>query len=101
MADRNTGSKHDRLLLDRYCHRIVRAGCVDAFSGSVSFGYRLLRCFTTMSSLIYETAEMFRDSEYLRAITYAGGSFLLSMATFVLGFTAVRIVIKLGGGLWS
>ena len=57
--------------------------------------------FTTMSSMVYETAEMIRASEYLHATLYAAGTFLLSMTAFFAGVMAVRILIKLGGGLWS
>jgi CrcB protein len=57
--------------------------------------------FTTMSSMIYETAEMLRVSEYLHATIYAIGTFLLSMAAFIAGMVMLRIVIKVGGGLWS
>ena len=57
--------------------------------------------FTTMSSMIYETAEMLRAGEYLHATVYAAGSFLLSMTAFVVGVVAVRAVVKIGGGLWS
>ncbi len=56
--------------------------------------------FTTMSSMIYETAEMIRASEYLHATIYAAGTFLLSMIAFTAGITAVRILIKIGGGQW-
>lgn len=57
--------------------------------------------FTTMSSMIYETAEMLRASEYLYAMLYAAGTFLLSMTAFVAGIMAVRILIKIGGGVWN
>jgi len=57
--------------------------------------------FTTMSSMIYETAEMLRASEYLHATMYVAGSFLLSMCAFVAGLMSVRILIRLGGGLWN
>jgi len=57
--------------------------------------------FTTMSSLIYETAGMLRSSEYLHATLYAAGTFLFSMVAFVAGMMAVRILIRIGGGLWS
>jgi CrcB protein len=56
--------------------------------------------FTTMSSMIYETAEMVRAGEYLHAFGYAAGTFVLSMAAFVVGGMAIRVLIK-GGGLWS
>jgi len=57
--------------------------------------------FTTMSSMIYETAEMIRASEYLHATVYVAGTFLLSMTAFVMGVIAMRILSKIGGGLWS
>lgn len=57
--------------------------------------------FTTMSSMIYEAAEMIRATEYLHATIYAAGTFLLSMSAFVAGIMAVRILVKIGGGLWS
>ena len=57
--------------------------------------------FTTMSSMIYETAEMLRASEYLHATVYAAGSFLLSMVAFFVGISAVRVLVKMGGGLWN
>lgn len=50
--------------------------------------------FTTMSSMIYETAEMLRVGEYLHAIVYAAGSFGLSMTALVVGVMAVRVVIR-------
>ena len=57
--------------------------------------------FTTMSSMIYETAEMIRANEYLHATLYAAGSFVLSLGAFVVGLVAVRILIRPGGGLWN
>jgi len=57
--------------------------------------------FTTMSSMVYETAEMIRASEYLHATGYVAGTFLLSMTAFVVGVMALRILVKIGGGLWS
>ncbi|MDX9833858.1 MAG: fluoride efflux transporter CrcB [Desulfobulbus sp.] len=57
--------------------------------------------FTTMSSMVYETAEMLRASEYLHATVYAAGTFLFSMAAFAAGVMAVNILGKIGGGLWS
>jgi len=57
--------------------------------------------FTTMSSMIYETAEMLRAGEHLYALMYAAGSFLLSMTALALGVMAVRMAIKVGGGLWN
>jgi CrcB protein len=57
--------------------------------------------FTTMSSMIYETTEMIRTSEYLHATLYAAGTFLLCMTAFIAGVLLVRITIKLGGGTWN
>ncbi len=76
-------------------------------SGSISPAVRLAVAtgfcggLTTMSSMIYETGQMLRDSEYLHAGLYAAGSFFISMLAFVAGIVAVRILIRLGGGLWS
>ncbi|MBN2302637.1 MAG: fluoride efflux transporter CrcB [Lentisphaerae bacterium] len=57
--------------------------------------------FTTMSSMIYEAAEMIRASEYLHATLYTVGTFLLSMTAFIAGVMAVRTIVKIGGVLWS
>ena len=57
--------------------------------------------FTTMSSLVYETAAMIRASEYLHAVAYAAGTFILSMAAFAAGIAALRILARIGGELWS
>ncbi|GAB4276844.1 MAG: fluoride efflux transporter CrcB [Candidatus Rifleibacteriota bacterium] len=53
--------------------------------------------FTTMSSMIYETAEMLRASEYIHAVLYAAGTFLLSLAAFFSGVAGVRMLLRLGG----
>jgi len=57
--------------------------------------------FTTMSSFVYETASMIRASEYLHACAYAAGTFIFSMAAFAAGVAGVRILSRIGGGLWS
>lgn len=57
--------------------------------------------FTTMSSMIYEIAEMLRAGEYLHASLYTAGTFVLAMGAFITGVMAVRILIKIGGGLWN
>jgi fluoride ion exporter CrcB/FEX len=54
-----------------------------------------------MSSLIYETAEMLRASEYLHATIYVAGTFLLSIAAFVAGLITVRILFRIGAGIWN
>lgn len=53
--------------------------------------------FTTMSSMIHETAELIRASEYLHATVYAAGTLLLSMTAFVVGVMVLRMVVKIGG----
>ena len=57
--------------------------------------------FTTMSSLVYETAAMLRASEYLHAFVYAAGTFFLSLAAFAVGVVGLRILVRIGGGIWS
>lgn len=57
--------------------------------------------FTTMSSMVYETAAMLRASEYLHATLYALGTLFVSMAAFVVGALGVRILVKIGGGAWN
>jgi len=57
--------------------------------------------FTTMSSMIYETAAMLRASEYLHAFVYAAGTFFLSLAAFAIGVVGFRILVRIGGGIWS
>jgi CrcB protein len=57
--------------------------------------------FTTMSSMIYETAEWLRAGEYLHAAVYTAGTFLLSFAAFFTGIVLVRAVFRTGGGLWN
>lgn len=56
--------------------------------------------FTTMSSMICETAEMLRASQYLHATIYVAGTFILSMGVFVVGLMIVRIIVRSEGGLW-
>jgi CrcB protein len=57
--------------------------------------------FTTLSSMIYETNAMFRDSEYLHAMLYIGSSIIFSVLAFFVGVVAVRTIIRTGGGLWN
>lgn len=57
--------------------------------------------FTTMSSMVYETAEMLRTGEYLHATAYAAGTFVLSMAAFAVGIMAVHLILRTGSALWS
>lgn len=57
--------------------------------------------FTTLSSLVYETAEMIRAHEYGHATAYVVGSILLAMSAFVIGIIMWRVLVKLGGGPWN
>lgn len=54
--------------------------------------------FTTMSSMIYETSAMMRAGEYFHATVYAAGTFLISMAAFVVGVVLMRLVFRIAGG---
>lgn len=57
--------------------------------------------FTTLSSLIYETNQMIRADEYLHASFYVGVTLVCSMLAFLLGATAVRVLLRMAGGVWS
>jgi fluoride exporter len=57
--------------------------------------------FTTMSSMVYETAQMLRSSDYFHASLYLGATLIGSMLAFVIGVVVVRFLIKGTGGLWS
>ena len=57
--------------------------------------------FTTMSSMIYETAQMLRSSDYFHASFYLGATLAGSMFAFFIGVFSVRLLIKSTGGLWS
>ena len=50
--------------------------------------------FTTMSSMIYESAELLRAGEYLHATVYAVGSFGLSLMAFFAGLLVVRLLFR-------
>lgn len=57
--------------------------------------------FTTMSSMIYETAEMLRSGEYVHASFYVCFTGFACLVAFVLGLLMIRFFAKLGGGLWN
>ena len=57
--------------------------------------------FTTMSSMIYETAQMARSGEYLHASGYVGITLAGSMTAFLAGAVLVRVVVKSAGGPWN
>lgn len=46
--------------------------------------------FTTFSSLIYELAQMCKDSEYLHALVYLNATFIGSALAFLVGTLAVK-----------
>jgi len=50
--------------------------------------------FTTMSSMMYETAGMLRSGGYGSAAVYIGGTLVLSMAAFVAGSVLIRLLVK-------
>jgi len=55
--------------------------------------------FTTLSSLVYETAEMVRANDYAHALLYVAGSIGLSMSAFIVGLLAIRVLVRAGGGM--
>jgi CrcB protein len=57
--------------------------------------------FTTLSSMVYETSEMLKTSEYANATLYSGGTFILSMTAFAIGIFLVKLSIKFGGLAWN
>jgi CrcB protein len=57
--------------------------------------------FTTLSSLIYETNQMLRAGEVLHASLYVGVTLLCSLLAFFVGALAVRMALRLAGGLWA
>ena len=57
--------------------------------------------FTTMSSLIYETVAMLRDSEYLHATGYLTLTIAASMVAFLAGVVTIRLLTRTGAGLWN
>jgi len=57
--------------------------------------------FTTMSSMIYETAQMLRSGDYFHASLYILITFGASMIAFFCGFLFIRIAMRIGGNLWS
>jgi CrcB protein len=57
--------------------------------------------FTTMSSMIYETAAMLRVQEFGGAALYACGTMVLSMGAFFAGGVLVHLFFKIGGGAWN
>jgi CrcB protein len=53
--------------------------------------------FTTMSSAVYETAEMLRSGANMHAALYLVGTLTLSMCGFFLGVAFIRLVPDWGG----
>jgi fluoride exporter len=57
--------------------------------------------FTTMSSMIYETAEMLRSGAYFHASLYVCITGFACLVAFSLGFVAIRFLARTGGGPWN
>ena len=57
--------------------------------------------FTTISSMVFEAAQMIRASEYFHFSVYVGGTLIGSLAAFFAGLFLVIIMIKLGSGIWN
>jgi fluoride exporter len=57
--------------------------------------------FTTMSSLIYETAQFLKSGEYVNASFYLGATLVGSLAAFFVGVVLVRLLIRSAGALWN
>jgi CrcB protein len=57
--------------------------------------------FTTLSTLIYEAAQMTRDREYLHAAAYVGGTLLFAALAFAGGILLVRGLTRVTGALWN
>ncbi len=53
--------------------------------------------FTTLSSLIYETAQMLKSGDTFHATFYLGGTLVLSMAAFVAGIFLIKLIQKSAG----
>lgn len=51
--------------------------------------------FTTLSSLIYELAQMVRDGEWLYALLYLNGTLIGAALAFVLGTAGVKAALRL------
>ncbi|MBI4778689.1 fluoride efflux transporter CrcB [Candidatus Desantisbacteria bacterium] len=69
----------------------VRLLLVSGFCGGI----------TTMSSMIYETAQFLKPQEYMHAVFYIVTTVIGSFIAFYGGSTAVRLLIKSGGGIWN
>jgi fluoride exporter len=57
--------------------------------------------FTTMSSMVYEMAQMLRSNDYFHASFYLCATLVGSMFAFFVGVLSVRLLIKSTGGSWS
>lgn len=73
-------------------------------AGWLSPGARLLLAtgfcggFTTLSSMMYETAQLLRDGEVLHTTVYLGLTLAGSMTLFYLGLLSARFILKTAGG---
>lgn len=53
--------------------------------------------FTTMSSMIYEIAQFFRQEEYLHGFLYVLLSITVSFLAFLFGFLIIKLIYRSGG----
>lgn len=89
------------------CLAIGVLAALSARSAAISPEARLLLAtgfcggFTTMSSMVYETARMLRGQEYLHASLYLAGTLVLSMLAFAAGAGLVRLITRGAGGPWN
>jgi len=51
--------------------------------------------FTTLSSLIYELAQMIKDGEWLYALLYLNGTLVGAALAFILGMACVKTALRL------
>lgn len=57
--------------------------------------------FTTLSSMMYETAQFLRDGEYFHGGVYVAATLAGSMLLFFAGTVSVKLLFKSTGGLWN
>lgn len=57
--------------------------------------------FTTLSSMMYETAQFLRDGEYWHGGLYVTVTLAGSLLLFFAGTIAVKLIVRSTGGLWN
>jgi fluoride exporter len=56
---------------------------------------------TTLSTLIFETAQMLRDSEYMHSWAYLALTIAGAIFCFYLGGLLIRLIYRSPGGIWN